>query len=756
VTSLPAVAPPNAEPVLQLPNRPAFGRHLAVHVVDGDGVALLGERTSVVLAGGLYERLARLMDGTRTADDIADLLEAEYNAAEVYYAIAVLAADGHVVDADDRDGDDSGAFRDSLAGSHGSSRGLSGRSIRVVSADGSIDEWSTALRQHGFLVDDNGDVALQVVSDYRAPGLAEWNRRALLEQQPWLLVRTGRTRVWIGPFFQPGAGPCWECLRSRLERNDSVRSFLERRLGRSPAVPADAATWTEATAIGLAAGQLARFLQSRASFQNPHITIVDTLTLESHRHVVARRPQCPACGDPDLYGRQASAPFVLSPAPKTFTTDGGHRTVAPERTIEQFERLVDPVTGVVTSVQRNTAPDSVLHVYTAGTNPVYLYNDLTGLRAGLRRASSGKGFSDAQARASALGEALERHSASAHGDEPRVRATVGTMLERGGIDPRRVMLFSDAQYAARDGRPRQAAVHDWVPEPLDESTVLEWSPVWSLTAECPRHLPTSLLYIGHRSAGLGFHCHADSNGCAAGNTREEALLQGLCELVERDSTGIWWYNRLRRPAIDIDDFDGAEWDAMRAFYQAHRRELWLLDLTTDLRIPTVVAVSRYTDREDEEILVGLGTHLDVCVAAMRAVSEMNQMYAAVGTIRRGTGLNASLTEWLRDATIANQAYLVPAPGASRRRSDFADTSGADLRDDITTVRHSIEAAGMTVLVCDQTRPDVGLPVVKAIVPELRHFRQRFAPGRLFDVPVNLGWSARCTPEPELNPVAFFL
>jgi ribosomal protein S12 methylthiotransferase accessory factor len=373
----------------------------------------------------------------------------------------------------------------------------------------------------------------------------------------------------------------------------------------------------------------------------------------------------------------------------------------------------------------------------------------------LRRASSGKGFTDAQARASALAEALERYSASAHGDEPRVHSTLGAMLERGAIDPRDIMLFSEAQYAARTRPAPQKAVHDFVPDPIAEDTEFDWSPVWSLTEQRVRYLPTAFLYLGHRTPGR-LHCSADSNGCAAGNTREEALQQGLCELIERDAAGIWWYNRVRRAAIDIDDFDGPDWEATRAFYRRERREVWLLDLTNDIRVPTVIAVSRAADGDEEQILAGLGTHLDVSIAAMRAVSEMNQMFSALDLLRRGTGLNAALASWLSDATIANQPYLGPASGEPRRRRDFDDRSGADIVDDIRAIRETIEARGMTVLACDQTRADVGLPVVKAIVPGLRHFRERFAPGRLYSVPVDLGWRHHPISEADLNPMAFFL
>ena len=63
---------------------------------------------------------------------------------------------------------------------------------------------------------------------------------------------------------------------------------------------------------------------------------------------------------------------------------------------------------------------------------------------------------------------------------------------------------------------------------------------------------------------------------------------------------------------------------------------------------------------------------------------------------------------------------------------------------------------MELLVLDQTRADVGLAVVKVFVPGLRHFWARFAPGRLYDVPVKLGWLSRPRREDELNPVPVFI
>lgn len=68
----------------------------------------------------------------------------------------------------------------------------------------------------------------------------------------------------------------------------------------------------------------------------------------------------------------------------------------------------------------------------------------------------------------------------------------------------------------------------------------------------------------------------------------------------------------------------------------------------------------------------------------------------------------------------------------------------------------VERLGLEMLVLDQTRPEIGLPVVKVIVPGLRHFWARFAPGRLYDSPVRLGWLERPLAEKDVNPIPMFL
>jgi len=74
-----------------------------------------------------------------------------------------------------------------------------------------------------------------------------------------------------------------------------------------------------------------------------------------------------------------------------------------------------------------------------------------------------------------------------------------------------------------------------------------------------------------------------------------------------------------------------------------------------------------------------------------------------------------------------------------------------LRDDVLGCANLVKQWGMEMLVLDQTRQDVGLPVVKVIVPGMRSWWARFAPGRLYSIPVRLNWLESPLRENELNP-----
>jgi ribosomal protein S12 methylthiotransferase accessory factor len=374
--------------------------------------------------------------------------------------------------------------------------------------------------------------------------------------------------------------------------------------------------------------------------------------------------------------------------------------------------------------------------------------------------NSGKGTGDLQARASALCEGLERYSGVFRGDEPR-RLARQADLGGAAVPLNDCLLFSERQYRERQARNAGAGRFSFIPVPFDPEAEVEWSPVWSLTRGEVRYLPTAFCYYDYPQPDERTYCLACSNGCAAGNTLEEAILQGFLELVERDGVALWWYNRVCRPGVDVHSFAEPYLERLRVFLLEHGREFWVLDLTTDLGIPVFASITRRTDGPPEQIVLGFGAHLDPKIALLRAVTEMNQMLSSplLGRPEKGPEkepVDPDTAHWLATATTANQPYLLPAEGPPWAVAAYPQAWTDDVADDVRGCQALVERAGMEMLVLDQTRPEVGLPVAKVIVPGLRHFWARLAPGRLYDVPVRLGWLTRPLAEDELNPTPMFL
>jgi ribosomal protein S12 methylthiotransferase accessory factor len=333
------------------------------------------------------------------------------------------------------------------------------------------------------------------------------------------------------------------------------------------------------------------------------------------------------------------------------------------------------------------------------------------------------------------------------------------------------MHFSEKQFATRAvWNEEQSGSFQSVPDPYDDEPIA-WSPVRSLSTGEAHFVPSSFIYFDFTGEGHRF-CEGDSNGLAGGNCLEEAILQGFLEVVERDAIALWWYNRAPRPGIDLTGMSDAWVEEVLAFYASLDRTIWALDLTTDLRIPTFAALSAKRPRSGdhkpgddvlgEDIIFGFGAHLDAGIALTRAVTEVNQMLPSVlqdPEARRRQLLPdfEDAVEWWETATLEGHAYLRPAQGVPPRSvADYGTPHTTDLRDDVEYCVARAKAIGSDVLVHDLTRADVGLAVTKVIVPNLRHFWRRLGPGRLYEVPVELGWIQRCTAERDMNSISMFV
>jgi bacteriocin biosynthesis cyclodehydratase domain-containing protein len=619
--------------------------------------------------------------------------------------------------------------------------------VRIQSIDvAGAAELGDALKGLGVrVVKSSADLTVTLVNDYLERRLAELNRQHVSDKTDWLLVQPSGVFPLVGPAFKPGDGPCWNCLFDRMIRNREIKGFLDRGAARPVAVSPLARNIFGQSAIQFAAVETAKAIASgfRTDLRD-HIVSFDLLGSTVARHYVAARPQCPTCGQKKLQNpRRAPQPIVLGDGAKLIMTSGGYRTVSSRATVARFGKHVSPLTGVVTRLERIDADLPMNTNFFAQHNFSAPAQNIDQLRSGLSGGSFGKGSTAEQGEASALMEAIERYSGIFQGDEIRTARRFSDFAPGEAILPNDVQLFSEAQIRTR----HEPVLHDStpVPDPIDPSAKIDWSPVWSLRDNRFKYLPTSFLYFFY-SGPAAFH--TDSNGCAAGNTREEAIVQGFLELVERDAYAIWWYNRLRRAELDLSAFDDSYVRDVQTQFADAGRKLWVLDVTSDLGIPTYVAIMHWMKDGQENIEFGSGAHFDRRIALLRALTELSQ-FLSIGLMGGGSGEKPSL-DGVTPLRLENYPFLMPAknpivpPAAGIKLAD-------NTRDQVLACVDIASRAGLDFLVLDQTRPDVEVPVVRVIAPGLRHFYRRFGPGRLYDIPVKLGLLDRPLPESELTP-----
>ncbi|MGD8207647.1 MAG: TOMM precursor leader peptide-binding protein, partial [Thiohalocapsa sp.] len=599
----------------------------ARHHSPTGAVFFVGEREHHVAGGADVASVIEALDGQRNIEAVIEAC-ATVPPIRVLRILASLEASRIV--AERRNGPlEHAAFETALALDASEPR------VELVDAtaetdNGALPAMAVALAGAGFAVagdasatDEDRSEAPRVIvaTDYRAPACVDAAETARRNGQPCFLVKPSGVRPFIGPYLSGKRGEaCAHCLRDALLEQRPVERLLAGANAREHALmtPVAALPGSLAAAANLAAVQLRTMLcEPDRHLRAGILWTLDFATLALEPHRLRHRPQCPGCGDPTLFARIGERPVKLRSAAIAFSEDGGFRSETPESSYARLRHLVSPVLGPVTHLHPMPGRHREAHpVYSSGYLVVPAANPADDP---FDRPCAGKGTSVAQARMSALAEAVERCAGVYRGDEARLEASAEDLGDA-AVHLDELQLFSDAQHDRGESAPPR----------LDRHTRIVWTPAWSLSRDCRRYVPLAYCYSEAPPEIGAAYCRPSSNGTAAGNCLEEAILQGLFEAIERDAIAIWWYGGIRRPALATSS-RGA---AFLAAQQADRRrlgwDLWALDLTHDLGVPVVAAIAVHPP--SERFAVGFGCHSNPDLALRRAVSELDQVFDPEGTV----------------------------------------------------------------------------------------------------------------------------
>lgn len=218
------------------------------------------------------------------------------------------------------------------------------------------------------------------------------------------------------------------------------------------------------------------------------------------------------------------------------------------------------------------------------------------------------------------------------------------------------------------------------------------------------------------------------------------------ELVERDAFAAWWYSRAPRPEADVTTSSRPVLrDAVTNFARLGR-ELRFIDLTHDLGLPVIAAVT-WMKEGRARIALTAGCHFDPEIAASRALTELGQWLRNFELAERDENLRLDgLQDFLfRRASLEDFTFL--RTDAERRPLTAAENDG----DELKRILEVSDRAGLELIVRNVSRAEFDFPVVKVMVPGLAMHWPRFGHRRLYDVPARLGWLPGRLDEDRLNP-----
>lgn len=588
--------------------------------------------------------------------------------------------------------------------------------IRPATAEVAIKDYDAqcatlleyALKTNGLAAKPGADFLVVVTDDYLRPEIVELSGRA----QPWIIAKPVGHTIWLGPLLIPGRTVCWNCMAACLRRNRWLQAGIRSgsptdylRLPSTSALPS-----TVALAIGMLSTALAvYFALGRHPDLEDNILALDTRSMRLTQNLVRHWKDCPQCGSVRSRGNQSP----------------------------QLHQFVSPITGIVSQLDVTDAPSGALfHACSQYIHPLSGGTEQIPLRP---LQALGKGFSSYDAQSGCIAEAVERFSITYQGTEELYWAK-GSSVD--GITANDLLLFSDLQYESRNLWNEGHSQVQWIPERLSSDDEIAWITAKPLSCSGAKFVPAGLSYMHYPFKRELRFCSPDTNGCAAGRSLSEALLTALLELVERDAVAIWWYNELSRPKLELESFGDPRFLEVKSALAKEGCDVYLLDVTTDIGIPCFVAIAPAYD--GSKPYFGCASHICARTAGLKALAEVAQVWFWA---QRGAASD-ELTEWINTANIHQKIYL-QGDGTIKAGSECALVT----EDALQLCIHRIRSVGIDTYFVDLTRAEIGVPVVRAFAPGLRHFWARFAPGRLYDVPVRMGWSKKAKTELELNPIA---
>lgn len=352
---------------------------------------------------------------------------------------------------------------------------------------------------------------------------------------------------------------------------------------------------------------------------------------------------------------------------------------------------------------------------------------------------SGKGPTKRHAMASALMESIERYSSLPSGWLGKfVRSSYSELSKTHNVlHPDKIV------------EPMRFVYHT--------NMMMDWLPGHDLVSGEEIMVPASIALFRYTPPppAINPFSYFHTNGLASGNVMEEAVCHALCEVIERDAMSLADlrasaipFHILRTivhslnaaafsvspilsdrfvddpsifPDVDIEEIN---FEPVKSLVEKFRQagiSLMVKDITSDIGIPTFNASSvEWISHDYGYLAEGHGTHPDARIALLRAITEVSQTRAAN---IQGARDDLRKIKYNDENTDDRRAWQFLRSTKKIKFSEVPTFFNEDILDDINLILYRLKNVGLNqVIIVDLTNQDIGIPVVRAIVPGLETFK----------------------------------
>jgi YcaO-like protein with predicted kinase domain len=270
------------------------------------------------------------------------------------------------------------------------------------------------------------------------------------------------------------------------------------------------------------------------------------------------------------------------------------------------------------------------------------------------------------------------------------------------------------------------------PHRLDPDEPLLWVEGRELFSGKTLMVPWALVGLDHRVAPKGYHdaFEVATDGLASGNTPAEAVLHGICELIERDAFAQLELmqprklQHLRRSVVT----PGPQLQGLLDRIARRGLELRLFEMTSDIAVPAYFAVLSQPERDEtafhswSSLCGGCGCHPSPVRAMTRAISEAAQARLAMAAAARDDLPRSHYrpTEKFTKASVPEELGMPMEMGKALSRAPARAAPASSMGERILMLLASLASAGINqVISVELNAKDLGIGVTRVIIPELQ-------------------------------------